>query len=417
MDGTLKWAASEIASFTSTPVYGLSDPALRESAVDLQRIVSLATAALSTVIRESHGRDLPDRDGAASTVAWLRELLRVTAAEARSLIAVGEILDARITLADAVSVGAVNVGQVLAIGHVLRDVPADEPALVDKVEGVLVEQAQQFEPTILRRLGHRVLAHVNPELADQRLRDRLEREEKHARERRGLTMSPDGLGDVRLLGVLDSEGAAIIRAAIEPLTAPLRDCGGPDPRTAAARRADALVEVCRLALRTGDLPDSGGQAAQVIVTIDYEALLRDVAVGHLDTGQMLSPATARRTACDAGILPVTLDGSGVPIDVGRSRRPFTGAARMAVLLRDGGCAFPGCDRPPRWCDVHHVVFWAHGGSTDRDNGVALCGYHHRVIHLEAWRVRIGSDGRPDFIPPPHIDPDQRPRRNAYHPRT
>jgi hypothetical protein len=113
---------------------------------------------------------------------------------------------------------------------------------------------------------------------------------------------------------------------------------------------------------------------------------------------------------------VILNGSGVPIDIGRSRRSFTGAARTAVLLRDGGCAFPGCDRPPRWCDVHHVVFWACGGSTDRDNGVALCAHHHRVIHLEAWSVRIGSDGRPEFIPPRHIDPDQRPRRNAYHAR-
>jgi hypothetical protein len=221
---------------------------------------------------------------------------------------------------------------------------------------------------------------------------------------------------VRLSGVVDSEGAAIIGAAIEPLTAPPRDLTRPDLRTPAARRADALVEVCRLALRSGELPDTGGQPAQVVVTIDYDALRRDVAVGHLDTGQLLSPATTKRLACDAGILPVILNGSSVPIDVGRSRRPYTGAARTAVLLRDGGCAFPGCDRPPRWCDIHHIVFWAHGGSTDRDNGVALCGYHHRLIHHETWRVRIGCDGRPEFIPPRQVDSDQRPLRNVYHDR-
>ncbi len=416
MDGTLERAAAEVRSFVAAPAYGRSNADLRESAVALHRMTSQATAALATLVREAQGRDLPREDGAASTVSWLRDLLRMSVAEARTLVALAEILDARVALADAVDVGVANVGQAVAIGHVLRDVPAADPALVDKVEGILIEHARQFEPTILRRLGERVVAHLDPDLAEDRLRGRLEREERRAQQRRGFTMSPDGLGGVRLSGVVDSEGAAIIGAAIDPLAAPLRDVTGPDLRTPAARRADALVEVCRLALRSGELPDSGGQPAQVAVTIDYDALRRDLAVGHLDTGQVLSPAATRRLACDAGVLPVVLNGSGVPIDVGRSRRPYTGAARIAVLLRDGGCAFPGCDRPPRWCDVHHIVFWAQGGSTDRDNGVALCGYHHRLIHRETWRVRIGSAGRPEFIPPRHVDPDQRPLRNVYHDR-
>src|SRR5262245_53363598 len=96
--------------------------------------------------------------------------------------------------------------------------------------------------------------------------------------------------------------------------------------------------------------------------------------------------------------------------------PTPGAARQGVLARDGGCAFPGCDRPPRWTDVHHIVSWVDGGATDLDNGVALCGHHHRLIHHSDWKVRLAPDRRPEFIPPPHIDPDQRPRRNAYHPR-
>jgi hypothetical protein len=39
------------------------------------------------------------------------------------------------------------------------------------------------------------------------------------------------------------------------------------------------------------------------------------------------------------------------LDVGRTRRLFVGALRHALELRDGGCAFPGCDRPPRWCQA------------------------------------------------------------------
>ncbi|HEY9482456.1 MAG TPA: HNH endonuclease signature motif containing protein, partial [Micromonosporaceae bacterium] len=143
-----------------------------------------------------------------------------------------------------------------------------------------------------------------------------------------------------------------------------------------------------------------------------------VAVGHLDTGAILSVAATRRIACQAGILPVVLNGASIPIDVGRSRRPYTGAARTAVLLRDGGCAFPGCDRPSRWTEIHHIRHWSQGGGTDRDNGVALCSRHHHVIHQPdtGWTVRLGPDQRPEFLPPTHLDPDQRPRRNPYHQR-
>jgi len=416
MDRVLERAAAEVTAFAARPVYGLSDESLGDAAVGLHRIVSVASAALSLLVREAQGRDLPHQQGASSMVAWLRDLLRIAPADARLLVALGEVLDVRPVLADAVAAGAVNTGQALAIGRALTNVPAEEPAMVGKVEAILVDNAHQFEPTILRRLGDRVLAHVNPELADQKLRDRLDREEKHARLRRGFSMSSDGLGGVRVSGLLDTEGAAIITAALDPMTRPARGDDGPDPRTAAARRADALVEVCRLALRTQQLPVSGGQPAHLSVTIDYAALQRDIAVGQLDTGAQLSPTAARRIACDAGILPAVLDGAGVPIDIGRTRRPYTGAARQAVLLRDGGCAFPGCERPPRWSDIHHITFWADGGSTDRDNGVALCSYHHHLIHHGSWIVRLGADRRPEFIPPPHIDPHQRPRHNPYHQR-
>jgi hypothetical protein len=414
MSETLRRAADDVATFATRPVYGLSDVSLCDALVAVHDVVSRATAALGLLVREAHGRDLPRRQDATSAVAWLRDLLRITPAEARMLVALGETLNGRPTLADAVVTGAVNTGQASAIGRVLADVPAEEPALVDKVEAILVDEARQFEPTILRRLGERVLAHIDPELADARLRDRLEREEKLARHRRGLTLSSDGLGGTRISGVLDLEAAAIVGAAIEPLAKPARGDDGPDLRTPAARRADALVDVCRLALASGGLPHNGGQPPQLNVTVDFDALRRGVAVGQLDTGQRLSPAATRRLACAAQVLPVMLNGNAVPIDVGRSRRPYSGAARVAVLLRDGGCAFPGCDRPPRWADIHHIVGWQNGGATDRDNGVALCGHHHRLIHASAWTVQLGPDRRPEFIPPAHVDASRRPRRNTCH---
>jgi hypothetical protein len=332
------------------------------------------------------------------------------------LVALARVVDVRPVLADALASGAVNPGQASAIARVLDDVPADEPAMRDKVEASLVELASQFEPGILHGLGERVLAQLDADVADRRLRQRLDRDERHARQRRAFTLSAHGLGGVRLSGLLDAEGAAAVAAAIDPLVAPVKGDDGPDLRTPAARRADALVEACRLALASGGLPPTGGIPPQLTVTVGWDALRRGVGVGELDTGGHLAPATVRRLACEAQILPAVLGTAGVPIDLGRTRRLFTGAARQAVLLRDHGCAFPGCDRPERWTVVHHIKHWIDGGATDLDNAVALCGHHHRVVHAGAWTVRLGRDRRPEFVPPASIDATQRPRRNPYHQR-
>jgi hypothetical protein len=136
----------------------------------------------------------------------------------------------------------------------------------------------------------------------------------------------------------------------------------------------------------------------------------------LDTGEALSAAQVRRLACDAQVIPAVLGGDGQVLDVGRSRRLFTGAIRRALVLRDGGCAYPACDRPARWCQGHHIVSWLFGGPTSVDNGVLLCGPHHRAVHHDGWTIRLGHDRRPDFIPRSHVDPQRRPRRNLYHRR-
>jgi hypothetical protein len=54
--------------------------------------------------------------------------------------------------------------------------------------------------------------------------------------------------------------------------------------------------------------------------------------------------------------------------------------------------------------------------TSGDNGVLLCGHHHRAVHHDGWQVRLGTDRRPEFIPPAHVDPQCRPQRNNYHRR-
>ena len=114
-------------------------------------------------------------------------------------------------------------------------------------------------------------------------------------------------------------------------------------------------------------------------------------------------------ACDATLRPVLTDRTGLPIDVGRSRRTIPVDLRRYLVLRDGGCAFPGCRRPPSWCDVHHIVWWSRGGTTDRHNLVMLCRRHHSLVHQGFWEVRMDEFEVPWFIPAASVDPCRKPR--------
>ncbi|MEV4716742.1 DUF222 domain-containing protein [Micromonospora noduli] len=367
-------------------------------------------------MREVDGRGTARTQGASCTAVWLRERLRLTVPAARRLIDLATALDTgnpgiRQALAD----GAISQDQARVITDTVDTVSRSADAeTADKAVGVLVGWAAQFDPTHLRKLGTRILDHVAPDIADAAAQAALDAEARRVTRDRHLTLSEQTDGRLRLTGTLDTETAGLLRAAIDPLTAP---SGPDDTRSPGQRRHDALADICRLALRTGELPDSGGDSAQIVITTTYDALTRQLSSGTLDTGLSLTPETVRRLACDATILPTVLGGTGQILDVGRQRRLITGPLRRALVLRDRGCAFPGCDRPPRWCHAHHIHHWADGGPTSLSNAVLLCGHHHRHVHQTDWLVRLGDDGHPEFIPPAWLDPEQLPRRNHYHRRT
>ncbi|MGH3657592.1 MAG: DUF222 domain-containing protein, partial [Micromonosporaceae bacterium] len=243
-------------------------------------------------------------------------------------------------------------------------------------------------------------------------------------------------GSTRVSGRLDAESAAMVRAALDSLAAPNPGPDGErDPRTAGQRTADALVELCRRA-NDGALPVGHGVRPHlsVIITLDsLQAKATDdsdtdgagkfaasrlgrewtpTAPGELGWGGPISTEAIRRIACDAGVTRVITDPASVPLDVGREQRTVTAGQWTALVVRDRGCAFPGCTRPAEWCIAHHIVHWADGGPTDLDNLVLLCGYHHRVIHHHGWQVALAEDRHPEFRPPPWVDPGQTPRRNT-----
>jgi hypothetical protein len=123
-------------------------------------------------------------------------------------------------------------------------------------------------------------------------------------------------------------------------------------------------------------------------------------------GGRISVPQALRIAAEADIVPVVLGDAGGVLGYGLTRRTASPGQRRALAARDGGCSFPGCDRPPDWCETHHVVAWVDGGRTDLENLTLVCGFKR------GWTCHITNGVRTGDTP--LARPAQTPRRNATH---
>jgi hypothetical protein len=274
-------------------------------------------------------------------------------------------------------------------------------------EAALAERARTAGPVELRVCAERMLT-----VLDQ---DGPEPEDTPAPEPRNcLLWRRYRDGRVRGRFELCPTDAATFEALMGPLGRPRLSGAAPDLRGQTERDGDAFAEICDLALAAPDLPTETGERPHINVTIPLAVLESRVGHALLDGTATLTAAQARTVACDARVIPHVLGGASQPLDVGRSRYTVPHHLRRALILRDGGCTFPGCDRRPRACAAHHRVHWADGGATALDNLMLLCARHHRLVHQSDWDVRIAGDGLPEFIPPAYLDRQRRPLRNTPH---
>jgi hypothetical protein len=123
--------------------------------------------------------------------------------------------------------------------------------------------------------------------------------------------------------------------------------------------------VCGYVLDHGEVPETGGRRPHLNVLIRLEDLQARARSAVLDFGGTLTPESLRMLACDAAVVPIVLNGAGQPLDVGRSTRVVPDGLRRAVTARDRGRAHPGCDRPPSWSEIHHLLPWEHGAARVR----------------------------------------------------
>jgi hypothetical protein len=181
-----------------------------------------------------------------------------------------------------------------------------------------------------------------------------------------------------------------VMTALHAFSAPIAG----DDRTAAQRRADALVTMAELALRSGEAPEAGGVKPHVSVLVPLATLEQRAGApaATFGFGATSSGEWARRMSCDANVSRIITGPRSEILDAGRATRCFTAAQIRAIVARDRHCRWPGCDRPPAWSEAHHIRHWADGGPTSVDNAVLLCGRHHDRVHHHRHAVVIRPDG-------------------------
>ncbi|MDS0135712.1 DUF222 domain-containing protein [Amycolatopsis sp. 505] len=300
--------------------------------------------------------------------------------------------------------GSLSAPMIDTITGVLAEVP---PEHRDRVEADLLAFAAEAGHKQVAVLGSRILAHLNPDGAepDDTEPSTPTRELFLRRRRSGVWV---------LNGKFDDETGTRASALLDALAERRTGDDGPDHRAMPQRYGDAFSDAVDLALNSPDLPMQAGERAHVMVAVSLTDLQSGTGTATLgDTGTMTA-AEARVHACDAMIIPAVLGAKSEPLNLGRLRRLISAGLRRALFLRDRGCAFPGCHRPPRHCQGHHIRHWADGGPTNLNNLVLMCAHHHRLLHRSGWEVRIAPDGLPEFLPPIFLDRRRKPRRNNLH---
>ena len=346
----------------------LANAELHAEVVRQERASRAHAAERLELVSEVDRRRSFEDDGFVSTTSWLRERCRMSGGEAKRWVELARRLAELPTVMLALAEGDISLDH----ARLLASARTDHPEQFESDAAVLVETARNLSPPSLRKAldyWRQAAAPDNVEAAS---------EQRH--QQRKVFISTTLGGMVRLDGDLDPEGGAVVMTALRSLAEP----AGLDPddgRTSPQRRADALVDLCRDFLDSGDAPRAGGERPHITLTVDLATLESRAGKSCelADTG-VVSAETARRLACDAGLSRVITKGTNEPLDVGRRTRTIPAAIRRALAVRDGGCISDGCDRPPRWTDAHHLVHWADGGPTSLDNLVLLCRRHHRMAH-------------------------------------
>ena len=386
-------AGHAMATAALIAVEGMDTDALQQVVLGIEQLRRALDATQLHALAELTHRDVTDRTEGTSTTRWLARDAQLPSGIARQRVAMATALRDRLPdqVDRALTDGRIGFDHARVISEATND--RNEQALAEEIDHHLdsAEQAQVFHAW--RRTFHARAALLDDD-------GTYDPAAELARNRLRLSPTTHFMG---LRGELVGDHALIVRDTIEALADELflaytRDhATNPDIEipNRATLRALALEEACRRALAR-DPDDTRPPRTQVhLVLHAHPTTNGGLTIDPIAHDRDGCPWLVRDTAvllCDPSVAATVLDSLGLPTDTGRNSRVPGPQLRRALDARDGGCTHPGCDRPPRHCDAHHITAWEHGGRTTCPNLVLLCRRHHRVAHRHRWRLALGADG-------------------------
>ncbi|MFI5510160.1 DUF222 domain-containing protein [Mycobacterium sp. NPDC051804] len=380
----------------------------------------------------------PKAMGAKSWKDVLKIRWRISAGEAGRRVSEAEVLGPRRTLAGeplapvlAATAAAQAAGRITG-EHVdrIRDAMHLVPGFVDaatreEIEADLVRIAEEVGPVELRKAAETMLF-----LLDQ---DGPEPDDSERQRKRGLQAGPQHRdGTVEIKGTLTPEAWAVMEPIFAKWAAPgmcnpddENPCvsGAPsqnqidtDYRTLAQRQHDALLALGRSALESGELGQHNGLPTSIIIRTTLQDLESRAGVGVTGGGTIVPITDVIRMASHANHWLAVFDkATGQALDLFRARRVASGAQRIMLIARDGGCTKPCCAVGAYGSQAHHALAdWADDGNTNVNDMALACGPDNRLVDKNGgWTTTINERGDVEWIPPPDLDTGQA-RINFYH---
>lgn len=395
----------------------------------LARLEARVKAHQLAAARAADRSDAAKSVGATSTGAMMANSFGGDAKAASKLLNQAKKLEANPATRQALANGEVSLGQAELIADKLKNLKGDPtPAQREGCETQLLDDAKKLSVKDLARRADRISETFAPDDdVDAHEDETLQNREAEARRKSYFWMADRKDGTYKGEFVIPEAQGEMLKNCLEALNAPqVKKDDDPsfailgDKPTYGQQLAAAFCTLIEH-LPADRLPDTAGVGVTVTVNIDLKSLIDGLKAGTLSTGCRVSASEVRRMACEQALLPMVFNGKPLPLDCGREQRLFNRAMRRAAENRDGGCTFPGCERPPSMEPSHKARSGDGVRRTPRPQTLGRGRHHddpgHRP-HLRSpppgrARRRLGDPvrrRRPSRIPPTRVP---RPTTNAH----